>query len=198
MSSAAIDLVEAAYDLDIEDSRWLPRLLEVGAPIIDQGLGAAGIRYSRPPEGGAVEILEMHMVSGPADFLERHQRAIATTPPDALREQARPHLAATMSENTRDSPEALEHYTSHVDYCKDLLGITAVDPNGRHYCRGPQRPRGRDYRSPCRSDHAVGSLQKTLADDRRTCFCGPPASTWTFDSACSVGDKSSLQRGGGA
>jgi DNA-binding CsgD family transcriptional regulator len=130
MSSAAIDLVEAAYDLKIEDSRWLPRLLEVGAPIIDQGLGAAGIRYGRPPEGGPVETLEMHMVSGAADFLERHQRAIATTPPDALREQARPHLAGTMSENTRDTPEALEHYTSHVDYCKDLLGITAVDPDG--------------------------------------------------------------------
>lgn len=130
MSSAAIDLVEAAYDLRVEDSRWLPRLLEAGAPIIDQGLGVAGIRYGRPPKGGPIEILEMHMVAGPEDFLERHQRAIASTPPDLLREQARPGLAATMSENTRETPEALAHYTSHVEYCRDLLGINAVDPNG--------------------------------------------------------------------
>ncbi len=128
--SAIIDFTEAAYNLELSDEDWLPTVLERGLPVLDHGLGVAGIEYGRPPEGGEVAILRIHAASGPTDFPERHMAALAATPPEDLREQACPGQAATMSTTTRAHPEALERYTSHVDYCKDLLGITTVD------CRG--------------------------------------------------------------
>jgi DNA-binding CsgD family transcriptional regulator len=129
-NSAIIDFTEAAYDLELSDEEWLPTVLERGLPVLDHGLGVAGIEYGRPPEGGEVAILRIHVASGPADFPARHMAALAATPPEDLREQSRPGQAATMSTTTRAHPEALERYTSHVDYCKDVLGITTVD------CRG--------------------------------------------------------------
>lgn len=128
--SAIIDFTEAAYDLKLTDEEWLPTVLERGLSVLDHGLGVAGIEYGRPPEGGDVEILRIHAASGPADFPERHMAALAATPPEDLREQARPGQAATMSTTTQAHPESLVRYTSHVDYCKDVLGITTVD------CRG--------------------------------------------------------------
>ncbi len=130
MTSAAIDFTETAYDLTLDDSQWLPTLLEAGLPMIDQGLGAAGMLYCRPPKGGAMTLLRLHLASGREDFPELHGRAMAATAPEVLRKQIRPGLATTMSENTKDSPETLALYTSHVDYCKDLLGITTVGAGG--------------------------------------------------------------------
>ncbi|MFW2389534.1 MAG: helix-turn-helix transcriptional regulator [Polyangiales bacterium] len=130
IGSAIIDFTEAAYDLKRNDGDWLPAMLKRGLPVLDHGLGVAGIEYGRPPDGGPVQILAIHVASGPEDFPERHMAALAATPPEMLREQARPGQAGTMSENTKNQPRALELYTSHVDYCADVLGITTVD------CRG--------------------------------------------------------------
>lgn len=128
--SAIIDFTEAAYDLEVEDQDWLPSIVERGLPVLDQGLGVAAIEYGRPPEGGDVRILRIHVASGPDDFAERHTAALAATPPEELREQARPGQATTMSVSTADHPDALGRYTSYVDYCKDVLGLTTVDRKG--------------------------------------------------------------------
>ncbi len=130
IGSAIIDFTEAAYDLEVGDDEWLPTILRRGLPVLEQGLGVAGIEYGRPPSGGSVQVLRIHVASGPKDFADRHMAAITATPPEALREQARPGQAATMSENTKASPQALELYTSYVSYCKDMLGITTVDCKG--------------------------------------------------------------------
>ena len=130
VGSAIIDFTEAAYDLGLSDEEWLPTVLAQGLPVLDQGLGVAAVEYVRPPEKGDVELHRIHVGSGPEDFPERHLAALAATPPDVLREQARPGQATTMSMTTAADPGALELYTSHVDYCKDVFGITAVD------CRG--------------------------------------------------------------
>ncbi|MBW1907303.1 MAG: hypothetical protein JRJ24_18780, partial [Deltaproteobacteria bacterium] len=71
-----------------------------------------------------------HVASGREDFAERHAAALATTPPEVLREQVRPGMAGTASMDAQGHPEQLAHYTSHVDYCKDLLYTTAVDSKG--------------------------------------------------------------------
>jgi DNA-binding CsgD family transcriptional regulator len=130
IGSAIIDFTEAAYDLELSDEEWLPTVLERGLPVLDHGLGVAAIEYGRPPEEGPVQLLRIHVGSGPEDFPERHTAALAATPPEALRDQARHGLATTMSESTKAQPEALQTYTSHVTYCKDVLGITAVDSKG--------------------------------------------------------------------
>jgi len=125
-----IDLAEAAYDLDIEESHWLPRVMEAGLRALDHGLGVAGGIYMRPPDGSNVTLHRLHVASGPEDFAERHSAALATTPPDLLREQVRPGGAGTASMDSKGNPAQLAHYTSHVDYCKDLLYMTAVDCKG--------------------------------------------------------------------
>jgi DNA-binding CsgD family transcriptional regulator len=130
VESAIIDFTEAAYDLALDEQDWLPTMLERGLPALDQGLGVAGMVYGRPPDEGPFQLLNIHVASGPADFAERHARALETTPPEVLREQVRPGGAGTASFDCQDDPQQLAHYTSHVDYCKDLLYLTAVD------CRG--------------------------------------------------------------
>ena len=130
IGSSIIDFTEAAYDLELSDEDWLPTILRRGLPVLDQGLGVAGMRYGRPPEGGPFQLLDIHVASGRADFAERHARALATTPPEALRQQVRSGGAGTASMDSQGDLEQLAHYTSHVDYCKDLLYMTAVDSQG--------------------------------------------------------------------
>lgn len=130
VGSAIIDFTEAAYDLELSDETWLPTVLERGLPVLDQGLGVACMDYDLPLDGGPVGLRSVHVGSGPKDFAERHLRALETTPPDVLREQVRPGGAGTASDACGDDPQQIAHYTSHVDYCKDLLYITAVDGRG--------------------------------------------------------------------
>jgi DNA-binding CsgD family transcriptional regulator len=130
IGSAIIDFTEAAYDLELSDEEWLPTILKRGLPVLEHGLGVAGMRYGRPPEGGPFQLLDVHVASGREDFAERHAAALATTPPEVLREQVRPGMAGTASMHSQGYPEQLAHYTSHVDYCKDLLYTTAVDSKG--------------------------------------------------------------------
>jgi DNA-binding CsgD family transcriptional regulator len=130
--STIIDLTEAAYDFEVSDDQWLRGLLERGLPVFEQGLGVAGYEYGRPPGGGDVTLLGMHVASGREDFADRHMRALSTTDPEVLRRQLRPGCATTGSDAVEEPGQEaeLEHYLSHVDYCKDVLYITAVDPKG--------------------------------------------------------------------
>jgi DNA-binding CsgD family transcriptional regulator len=130
IGSAIIDFTEAAYDLEVGDEDWLPTILRRGLPVLEQGLGVAGMRYGRPPDEGPFQLLDILVASGPEDFAERHAAALATTPPEVLREQVRPGGAGTASLDSQGDSAQLAHYTSHVDYCKDLLYITAVDRKG--------------------------------------------------------------------
>ena len=86
VGSAIIDFTEAAYDFELGGEEWLPAILRRGLPALAQGLGVAGMRYGRPPDEGPFQLLDIHVASGPEDFAERHAAALATTPPEALRE----------------------------------------------------------------------------------------------------------------
>lgn len=132
IGSAIIDFAEAVYDLELGAEEWLPRVLERGLPVLDQGLGVAGHQYGRAPEGGPVELMAVHTFGLPEDFAERHLRALSTTDPEVLRRQLRPGCAATGSQECAEhgSAEELAHYTSHVGRCKDVLYLTAADPRG--------------------------------------------------------------------
>jgi DNA-binding CsgD family transcriptional regulator len=130
IGSSIIDFTEAAYDLELSDEEWLPTILERGLPVLDQGLGLAGQEYCRPPDGGPVALMRLHVPSGPTDFAERHICALSTIDPNVLRKHLRSGCASTASMATKDNPEELAHYVSHVDHCKDVLFFTAVSPSG--------------------------------------------------------------------
>ena len=130
VASAIIDFAEAAYDLEVSEAEWLPKLLEAGLPVFDHGLSVAGVVYSRPPRGGPVFAERFHVVSGPQDFAERCAQAVVELPTNVVRGLLRPGVAATFSESSKQYPGAFAEIGRHFNHGKDGLQITALDPNG--------------------------------------------------------------------
>jgi len=130
-TSHAIDLIEAAYDLEKPDSEWLPNLIEVGAPILDHGHGVVGFELVRPPGAGGADgvVSNIHLRSLPADFLERFDAARSVISPECFQAVSSSAFAGTWTELAKDYPEDAERALEKVGY-PDLLGITAVDVNG--------------------------------------------------------------------
>ena len=133
VTSSAIDVVEFVYDLDVNKDHWVPSLLEVGLPLLDHGHGVVGATYVRPPEGGIPFPTKFHQLSGPPDLMERVLRASTLANEEVLREINRSGVVTTLSETVARFPGAvapLEEFQLHLADAKDILALTAVDPNG--------------------------------------------------------------------
>jgi DNA-binding CsgD family transcriptional regulator len=129
-TEAAITMTEACYDLHVPDADWFRSVMMAGLRLIDHGLGVAGIAGVKPPTPGPIQVTEMHVASGPPDFPMRHMAAISEFPPEQLHDETMHGNVSTMSEQTAANPWMLEVWTRHVDYAKDGLRITAMDPDG--------------------------------------------------------------------
>ena len=129
-SSTLIEITEAVYDLETEDAAWIPNLLRVGLPLLDRGLGVAAAAYTLNPNAPDFVVHQKFSCGGPPDLLARVDRVAAEWPREVYAKLMRPGLVATLSELTKDHPEVLEAYGRHVAGCRDVLGMTAVDPNG--------------------------------------------------------------------
>lgn len=128
----AIDLIEAAYDLDKDDSAWLSDLMDAAAPIMDQGHGMFGFEFIQPPGGGGgadAVINGMQLRELPADFPQRLVKASHVLTPEFVRAVTPPGYAGTWSEIAKDHPEELRRLLDALGY-EDLFGITAIDPDG--------------------------------------------------------------------
>ena len=132
LSSHAIDLTEAAYDIEKPDSTWLPDLIEAGAPVLDQGLGVFGFDFVRPPPGGGggdFLIRNMHLSSVPADFPKRFHAARSLLSPEFAQALTRAGYAGTWTEIGKDYPEEAGPCLEKLGY-SDMLIVSAADPNG--------------------------------------------------------------------
>jgi DNA-binding CsgD family transcriptional regulator len=131
VTSHAIDVVEACYDLEKSDADWLPNLMRVGAPVFDHGLGTFGFEFVRPvgASGGEAVVRGMQMDGLPADFEKRFEAARGILSPDFVRTVTPPGYAGTWSEIAASHPEEFSRLIGTLGY-SDLLGIVAVDPNG--------------------------------------------------------------------
>jgi DNA-binding CsgD family transcriptional regulator len=132
VSSGAIDLIEAAYDLRGSDADWLARLVKTAEPILDRGLGLFGFAFIRPaPGGGGADavVRYMHTRSLPADFPERFDAARRLISPELIAAAAPPGYAGTSSQLLDGYPEVARAFLEKLGYA-DLLGVLAVDPNG--------------------------------------------------------------------
>lgn len=128
-SEADIRLTEAAYDLAVEPAAWFPGVMDAVLPLIDHGLGVAGLVGTRPASPGPVQIEQAQVASGPPDFPIRMMRAMAELPPEATYAQATSGVRV-LSELAAEDPLLLEAWSRHIDYAKDGVGITALDPDG--------------------------------------------------------------------
>ncbi len=127
----AIDLVEAAYDVEKSDADWLPDLLEAGAPILDHGLGIVATRFERPPHGAGADLVlrDVHHKSLPADMWARLEAARSVLSADAVRALTSAGHAGTWTELAQDYPKDCELFLDKLGY-PDMLGLVASDPRG--------------------------------------------------------------------
>lgn len=131
-SSAFIDFTEAAYDLGASHERWLPQLIRAGAPFLDRGVGILAITCVRPPEPGPLVIDQLHVASGPDDFVERVEAFLRDVGTEILWPISRPGMPKTLSEVTRDhAPATFSTIMRYFDFAKDGLGMSAFDPDRR-------------------------------------------------------------------
>ncbi len=133
IQSQAIDLVEFVYDLDVNEDNWVPSLLDVGLPLFDHGYGVVGTTYVRPTEGGMPFPTKFYQCAGPADLIERVLGASRLANEEVLREINRSGVVTTLSEAVARYPDGvapLEEFQKHMEGAKDILALTAVDPNG--------------------------------------------------------------------
>ncbi len=132
VTSCAIDLIEAAYDLRRSDADWVAQLVKTAEPILDHGLGLFGFGFIRPTpgRGGADAVVRyMHTRSLPADFPERLDAARRLLSPELIEAAAPPGYAGTWTQLLEGYPEVAQAFLEKLGYA-DLLGILAVDPNG--------------------------------------------------------------------
>jgi hypothetical protein len=127
-AEAAITMTEAAYDLQVADEDWFPHVIDATVPLIDHGLGVAGLIGTIPTDAPLVPE-KMHVASGPADFPMRLMRAMSEIPQESTRPQICSGIGV-LSEVNAEEPRFLDAWKHHID-SDDGIGLTALDPNGR-------------------------------------------------------------------
>jgi len=130
VSPTVIDFTELVYDLDIPKKDWVPSLLDVGQPLFDHGYGVLGMTYVRPPEGGMPIPSKFYQPSGPPDLPERMLMGSTLADENTLRDINRSGVVTTLSEEAHRVAGGLKAFHPYLAGAKDLLAITAVDPNG--------------------------------------------------------------------
>ncbi len=131
VSSSVIDLVEAAYDLESSRADWLTRLVEVGAPVFDHGLGFSMGEFLLVRRDGGAEITmgELRMRSLPDDYAARAAASVEVSTPEFLAAMNSHGLASTLSDAAKDYPDDAARALRAIGY-SDMLGILAIDPSG--------------------------------------------------------------------
>lgn len=128
--SAAIDLVEAAYDLALPPAEWLPRVLETGASIFDRGLGHYGVICAGMSEEGVPVFSQVQSSSGAEELPLKVWRAAREAGPELVASFSGPLVGQVviLSALEERHPRAFELLTRGVG-CRDMLSLVATDPN---------------------------------------------------------------------
>jgi DNA-binding CsgD family transcriptional regulator len=129
-AEAAITMTEAAYDLGVAEADWFPKVIDAAAVLLDHGLGVAGLAGTKPGGSAPMQVEELYIATGPDDFPVRLMQALAELPPDRVRQAAYSGIQV-LSELNAEEPQFLDAWRRHIDYAKDGVGVTALDPNGR-------------------------------------------------------------------
>jgi len=128
--STAIDIVEASYDLELDNSYWLPNLLETGAPILDFGLGFAGGLWAGQAPDGQPLIAQWCAAPGCADLLRRYTLAAQAAGPELVAQTAQANAGSldVLSDSKDTWPRVYRALTENIG-CKDMLTLFASDPD---------------------------------------------------------------------
>ncbi len=130
LATGAIDIAEAAYDLEAGAADWLQRVLDAGKQTFDLGLGAAAALMSgASPEG---QPLVTQLIPGTArpGLIPAIIRAAQEMGPDMLQQtmDAVAGGVSVLSENRERRPVVYEAMTRNAG-CEDFLQLWALDPD---------------------------------------------------------------------
>lgn len=128
---AAIDVVEAAYDLDVDTGLWLPNILKSGGRLFDLGGGCYGMVSIGRSEEGVPLITQIAESPKAEGIAMRVTEAAKEVGPDLVAHttEALSGKVYALSEVQERFPTAYEAIVRHAG-CKDILSVTAVDPDG--------------------------------------------------------------------
>lgn len=123
-----IDLVEAAYDLEVGPTEWLPHLLRAGGSVLNLGQGCAATIWAGTSSQGEPLVSQLHAEHGAHDLTTRFARAAREVDPSLLRTTPLPRKPEvhTLAEARCSHPEVHDALTKHVG-CKDILALWAMD-----------------------------------------------------------------------
>ena len=125
--AVAIDLVEAAYDLEVDGADWLPNLVRSGAEALDFGSGCAAAIWAGTSGSGEPLISQLYATSETGDLALRFAEAARELGAGA---QGKPPTRTTgvhtLSQSRGRSQEVYEAFSQRVG-CTDALALWAVD-----------------------------------------------------------------------
>ncbi len=129
---AAIDIVEASYDLEASASEWMPNLQKAAAPVFDLGKAFGGGIWSGMDETGNL-IASGFAISDPDlfdDHLTKFARATAEVGPERMSSwmEKTQSIVSVHSSHPSDLG-TFEIFTRHFE-CADILEINAHDHDG--------------------------------------------------------------------
>jgi len=147
MKPNAIDVIEAAYDVERDERSWLEGILSAAKPNIDAGMGAFAISYAAPEET-SFELRTMAALGCPDVLRDRVAFVMADLPPTFIESgrHARPCALASEMEGFRDFTAVAEHL--HPIGAYDVFGINVLDPTGFGCYVGAPLPRRRMGKLP--------------------------------------------------
>jgi DNA-binding CsgD family transcriptional regulator len=130
LATGAIDIAEAAYDLEVGEADWLARVLEAGRQTFDLGLGAAAALMSGPSPGGEPLITQLIPGTARPGLISAILRAAQEMGPDMLQQtiDAVAGGVSVLSENRERRPAVYEAMTRNAG-CEDFLQLWALDPD---------------------------------------------------------------------
>ena len=179
-SKHRIELVEAAYNLEVGPREWLPNLLRAGGTALDLGHGCAATIWAGTSSEGEPLVSQLHAENGSTDLPMRFVHAAREIGPRFARATPAPRGPGvhTLAEEKAHHPEVHEALTRHVG-CRDILTLWAMDPDSSR-CWNPHSIRDSDRTEPSRS--------RALADALGPHRCGPSPEAKTGSNAKRTAD----------
>ena len=129
LRSTAIDVVEAAYDLELTSGDWLPNLLRVGDSLFDLGLGYYGLITAGTSKAGIPKIAQVQTSPGAEDLPIKMGRSAQEESSEVAEFSDSVKGRVVVLSELRDRwPRTHGGILRHVG-CEDLLALSFSDPD---------------------------------------------------------------------
>lgn len=129
----AIDVAEAAYDLEVEATEWLPRVVQSGVELFDLGFGNIAMLGGGFRGDSLATVTQIVTSDGKPDLAVAMMTAVQEIGPETIREHTAKATSSrvleTLSTQLQDDPSSYQTYTKHLA-CGDVVSLHAHDPDG--------------------------------------------------------------------